>query len=71
MMTDSLSLCDILIKASLKTEKRLIIDLRTVKSAYDNMVLQDVAFIQLELNIADRLTKLKKNAFLLETLSTC
>lgn len=35
------------------------------------MKLQDVAFIQLESNISDRLIKVKKNAVLLKTVLIC
>lgn len=45
MRTDSLSRFDIVTKASLTTVKKLMIDATNAKSAFDNMELQDVAFI--------------------------
>lgn len=61
MIKDSVLLFDILIRKSLALENRLMIVLRTIKSAYENMELQDLAFIQSDLNIADGRTNVKKN----------
>lgn len=67
-MTDNLSHFEILTKATMKMEKRLMIDYKTFINAYDKMNLQDAAFhVMSEFNIADGLTTIKQNAVLLET----
>lgn len=53
------------------TEKKLVINLKPVKKAYDRMELQYVAFIMSEFNFTDGLTNIKKNAILSETLLDC
>lgn len=70
MITDSLSLFDVLTKASTTTEKRLKIDLQTVQNSYDKSEIQDVAFIRSEYNIADVLTKMKKKKGLMQAINT-
>jgi hypothetical protein len=55
--TDSLSLFDVLTKATLPTEKRLAIDVLAIKDAYKNRELDTIAFIRTHDNPADVLTK--------------
>lgn len=57
MLTDSLSLFDIVTKASSTKEKRLAIDLACVNQAYQNFEIHTLGFIRSENNPADALTK--------------
>lgn len=50
---------------------RLLLDLKIVKRAYESLELPDEELIRAESNIADGLTKVKKNTVLLENLLTC
>ncbi len=70
MFTDSLSLFDVLTRAKVTTERRLMIDLQTVKESYDKKEINHVSFIRSEYNIADALTKVKKDSILLQTLKS-
>ena len=63
-LTDSLSLFDVITKATLPTEKRLMVDLQTVKELYKKGKLDNIWFIRSEFNPADALTKHKKDSFL-------
>lgn len=71
MMAVSQSFFHVITKSSMTTEKILMIVLRTVKNGYDNMHFEQVALIQSYINIADRLTRFKKNAVLINTLLAC
>lgn len=64
MMTNSLSLFDVPAKATERTEKRLMIDLKTIKDSYQKHELQQVAFIRSENNPADALAKIKQSSIL-------
>ena len=64
LYTDSKSLFDVITKNSVTTEKRLMIDVRSVREAYVNMELNNVAWIRSEYNPADALTKVKDNLVL-------
>lgn len=63
MMTDGLSFVDFMIKALMTIEKRLMINLRTVKSANDDVEFQDVAIIKSEFNTDNDLKKSKRTLF--------
>ena len=60
MLTDSLSLFDVITKSTITTEKRLMIDLKVVKDSYHRNELRNIGFIRSENNPADALTKVKK-----------
>lgn len=60
MFTNSLSLSDVTTKASLTTERRLMIDTLIVKKAYKTNALPKLRFIRSQFSPADALTK-KKN----------
>lgn len=62
MMTDCLSLFDILTKTSVTSEKLLLSDLKTFNIVSNNTELQNVAFIQSEFNRSDGLTKSQKES---------
>ena len=68
MLTDSLSLFDVLTKATVTTEKRLMIDLQNVKDSYHNNEIYHVAFILSENTLADPLTKLNNTIYFMDDL---
>ena len=57
IMTDSLSLFDVITKATVTTEKRLMMDLNAVKEAYQKHDIMIIGFIRSQFNPADALTK--------------
>lgn len=68
MLTDSLSLFDVLAKATVTTEKRFMIDLQNVDDSYRNMEINTVVFIFSEHNLADPFTKLNNKFHLMTVL---
>lgn len=70
MLTDGMSLFDVLTKASLTTEKHLMIGLQAFKDLYKNMEIDHTAYVKSEYNIGDPLTKIRNNSILLRLLST-
>lgn len=66
-LTNSLSLFDVLKKVSTTREKRLWIDIETVKDAYRPFKVNDIAFIQSKHIIADTLTRMKRHSALMNT----
>lgn len=57
MITDTLSLFDVITKATSPTEKRLMTDISTVKEACKNNELSKLNFIRSEFDAADALKK--------------
>ncbi len=57
-------LFDVITKNSTATEKKLMIDIETVREAYQDMLLTDVGFLRSPQNPADGLTKVKFSAVL-------
>ena len=57
MLTDSLSLFDVITKASTTREKRLLIDINVVSEAYPRFEINTIGFIRTQYNPADALTK--------------
>ena len=70
MVTDSLALFDVITRASITAEKRLMIDLGTVKGAYKRREIEKMGFIRTAFNPADALTKEKKCIAMNEVLET-
>lgn len=68
MFTDSKSLFDIITKCSGTTEKRLLIDIKAVREAYERFEVSDVGFVRSENNPADAFTKIKCNSALFKIL---
>lgn len=64
MFTDSKCLFDVITKNTTTTEKRLMIDVQTIREAYEKMEISDVGWIRSEQNPADALTKVKDNEVL-------
>lgn len=61
VLTDTKSLYDVLSKGSTMTGKRLMIDVKASKEAYDNYVINELGWIRRQYNLSDALTKLKTN----------
>jgi hypothetical protein len=57
ILTDSLSLFDVLTKATAASEKRLMIDLAAAKESYKNREIETIGFVRTEYNPADVFTK--------------
>jgi hypothetical protein len=70
ILTDSLSLFDVITKASTTAEKRLMIDLSVLKQAYDRREIETIGLVRTAHNPADMLTKIKGSAILDTILST-
>ena len=70
MYTDSKSLFDTITKRSQTKEKRFMIDLFTVRQAYKNKEISNVAWVRSEYNLADAMTKTSKNDSLDRVLET-
>lgn len=64
IFTDSKCLFDVITKHTTTTEKRLMIDIKAVREAYERMEISDVGWIRSKDNPADALTKLTENAVL-------
>ena len=67
--SNSKSLFDIITKCSNTAEKRLLIDVKAVREAYENFEVSDVGFLRSDQNPADSFTKLNCNAALNRILS--
>lgn len=59
VFTDSLSLFDVITKATLTAERRLMIDIAGVKQAYKTREIHTIGFIRTQYNPADALTKVR------------
>lgn len=70
MMTDSLSLFDVITKSTITTERRLMIDIKAAKESYQKNEIQDIAYIRSENNPADAITKIMKQSILDHILRT-
>ena len=70
MLTDSKSLFDTITRRSQTSEKRLLIDLATVRDSYRRKEITDVAWIRSEYNLADSMTKSSRENILTEVLHT-
>jgi hypothetical protein len=70
ILTDSLSLFDVITKATTTAEKRLMIDLCLVQQAYECSEVDTIGFVRSEYNPADVLTKITRCAVLERILST-
>lgn len=70
MIIHSLPLFDILTKAYITTERRLMIDLKSSTDSYQDMELDFIVHIKTEHNVADALTKIRKYNFLEDVITT-
>jgi hypothetical protein len=70
ILTDSLSLFDVIAKATTTAEKRLMIDLCVVKQALERSEVDTIGFVRSEYNPTDVLTKITRCAILKRMLST-
>lgn len=60
MLTDSLSLFDVIKKVSVTAEKRLMIEYSIVRRSYKCREIEKVGFVRTQNNPADSLTKPKR-----------
>jgi hypothetical protein len=70
ILTDSLSLFDVLTKSSTTSEKRLMIDLAVTREAYKKREIETIGFVRTENNPADAFTKITRCKILEEILHT-
>jgi hypothetical protein len=70
ILTDSLSLFDVLTKATTTSEKRLMIDLTAAKEAYKKREIDTIGFVRTEYNPADVFTKITRCKILDDILQT-
>ena len=70
MLTDSKSLFDVITKYSHTAEKRLMIDITSVRDAYNMEEISNVGFVRTAYNPADAFTKVDKCQALETILST-
>ena len=70
ILTDSLSLFDVITKLSSTTEKRLLIDLTVVRKAYASHEIEKLGFVRTIYNPADALTKVMRSDALEQILRT-
>ena len=70
MFTDSKSLLDIITRSSYTTEKRLMIDKKAVRKAYDLFEISDDGFIRSHNSPADILTKIGESTLLRQIILT-
>ena len=70
ILTDSLSLFDVLTKATTTSEKRLMIDLTAAKEAYKKREIDTIGFVRTEYNPADVFTKITRCKILDDILET-
>jgi hypothetical protein len=70
ILTDSKTLFDVITKASYTREKRILIDLASVREEYRRFDIDDIGLISSEENLADGLTKETNMDKLREAVST-
>ena len=70
MFKDSKSLFDTITKHSQISEKRLLVDMATIRDGYRRKERKNIGFIKTNYNIADTLTKGSENETLDELLYT-
>ena len=70
MFTDSKSLFDVIVRASMSSERRLMIDISATREAYERNEIADIGLIGSEHNLADCMTKIMALKQLLHVLST-
>ena len=69
-MTDSKSLFDTVTKLSATSEKRLLINVSSIREAFQKGDIFNIAHISSEYNLADAFTKRMKPTFLQEVMTT-
>lgn len=69
LFTDSKLLFDVITGNRYTTEARLMVDVASVREAYNQKIISNIALIKKEHNVADALTKIKPNDALLQVLS--
>ena len=70
MLTDSEILFNIITRRRLTTERRMMVDLKSIRDAYENREIANVALVASEHNPADALAKIKSNSSLRQLMDT-
>ncbi|KAJ8905594.1 hypothetical protein NDN08_002100 [Rhodosorus marinus] len=70
MYTDSQSIFATVMKANVPQEKRLVIDLASIRESYRNGIIKRIGFVSSKQNLADALTKDVKSERLQDYLAT-
>ena len=70
LLTDSKSLFDVISKGSRTSEKRIMLDIHATKQAYQSREISNIGFVRSENNLADGLTKEKKQRALFDAMVT-
>ena len=70
LLTDSISLFDIISKGSRTREKRIMLDTYATRESYENQETSNIGFVRSNHNLADGLTKPNVQVFQLQLLQT-
>ena len=70
MITDSKLLVDVITGNNYTTEKRLIVDIASIREAYSDHIISNITLIRSEHNAADAMTNVTQNTALQEILHT-
>ncbi len=70
MCTDSKSLFDVIVRASMTSERRLMIDISATREAYERNEIADIGLIASEYNLSDCMTKIMTPKQLLNVLNS-
>ena len=70
MITDSKLLVDVITGNNYTTEKRLMVDIASIREAYNDHIISNIALIRSEHNAAGAMTKVAQNTALQEILYT-
>lgn len=57
IITDSESLLNVVVKSSVTSEKRLTVDTKAAREAFDRREIRNIGWVKSRENLADRLTK--------------
>lgn len=70
LLTDAKSLFDVIAKGTIMFEKRLMIDVRSTREAYEREVIRELGWMRREYNVSDALTKIETNHVMREFMET-
>ena len=69
-LTDSEALFNVMIKNANTTEKRLMIDIKAAREAFNDGIIEHIVWIRRQFNLADSVTKAQINQDLVDALKT-
>ena len=70
ILTDTETLFNVMIKNANTTEKRLMIDIKAAREAYNEGIIEDIVWIRRQFNLAHAMTKAQINQDLVKALNT-